>query len=341
MNFALFYEIPVPRPGATTASSSPTRTRSSRRSPATASAGTRSGRSSTTSSRSIPTARTRGALRRHCGPDREHPARLRRPLDAQALQPPGPHRRIGRRARSPLERAGRHGRRPLGHEDRARRLRRGPRRDTPDVAGGLGHIVGCWTNDEYEFEGEHWQMPKRRVVPKPWQRPHPPLWGATTSDEGHAAGGRARPGVVFVRRRPTARRKSSARSTCTGPPYRTAPSPSAPSSTIRRRPSPWPCAVPIPTGPKRKPASPSSGIPRREPARSPPSPTGWPSASRSWASYSYAADMKKSDDEGTARSPDSSNISWMPTPASWARPTSASRPAGSTRRPASTSCSAW
>jgi alkanesulfonate monooxygenase SsuD/methylene tetrahydromethanopterin reductase-like flavin-dependent oxidoreductase (luciferase family) len=50
----------------------------------------------------------------------------------------------------------------------------------------IGHIVGCWTNEEYEFAGDHWQMPKRRVQPKPWQKPHPPLWGATTSDEGHA-----------------------------------------------------------------------------------------------------------------------------------------------------------
>jgi len=50
----------------------------------------------------------------------------------------------------------------------------------------LRHIVGCWTNEEYEFNGTHWQMPKRRVQPKPWQKPHPPLWGATTSDEGHA-----------------------------------------------------------------------------------------------------------------------------------------------------------
>lgn len=49
----------------------------------------------------------------------------------------------------------------------------------------LHHVVGCWTHDEYEFAGEHWQMPRRRVLPKPYQRPHPPLWGATTSDEGH------------------------------------------------------------------------------------------------------------------------------------------------------------
>ena len=49
----------------------------------------------------------------------------------------------------------------------------------------IGHVVGCWTNDEYEFEGEYWSMPKRRVLPKPLQDPHPPLWGATGSPETH------------------------------------------------------------------------------------------------------------------------------------------------------------
>ena len=44
----------------------------------------------------------------------------------------------------------------------------------------IEHVVGCWTNDEYEFAGKHWQMPKRRVQPKPLQHPHPPIWGATT-----------------------------------------------------------------------------------------------------------------------------------------------------------------
>jgi alkanesulfonate monooxygenase SsuD/methylene tetrahydromethanopterin reductase-like flavin-dependent oxidoreductase (luciferase family) len=54
----------------------------------------------------------------------------------------------------------------------------------------IGHVVGCWTHDEYEFAGEHWSMPKRRVLPKPRQSPHPPVFGATTSDEGHEEVGR-------------------------------------------------------------------------------------------------------------------------------------------------------
>jgi len=49
----------------------------------------------------------------------------------------------------------------------------------------IRHIVGCWTNDEHEFAGKHWSMPKRRVLPKPFQKPHPPVWGATGSPDTH------------------------------------------------------------------------------------------------------------------------------------------------------------
>src|SRR5438067_1299484 len=49
----------------------------------------------------------------------------------------------------------------------------------------IEHVVGCWTNEEYEFEGKYWQLPKRRVQPKPMQQPHPPVWGATSSEDGH------------------------------------------------------------------------------------------------------------------------------------------------------------
>jgi len=52
------------------------------------------------------------------------------------------------------------------------------------------HVVGCWTNDEYAFAGRHWTMPRRRVIPKPRQDPHPPIWGATGSRETHELMGR-------------------------------------------------------------------------------------------------------------------------------------------------------
>ena len=50
----------------------------------------------------------------------------------------------------------------------------------------LEHIVGAWTNDTYQADGKHWRMgAPRRVLPKPLQKPHPPLWGATSSPDGH------------------------------------------------------------------------------------------------------------------------------------------------------------
>jgi alkanesulfonate monooxygenase SsuD/methylene tetrahydromethanopterin reductase-like flavin-dependent oxidoreductase (luciferase family) len=49
----------------------------------------------------------------------------------------------------------------------------------------IEHMVGCWTDDEHSFDGRFWQMPPRRVLPRPLQRPHPPLWGATSSEDGH------------------------------------------------------------------------------------------------------------------------------------------------------------
>jgi alkanesulfonate monooxygenase SsuD/methylene tetrahydromethanopterin reductase-like flavin-dependent oxidoreductase (luciferase family) len=49
----------------------------------------------------------------------------------------------------------------------------------------IEHVVACWTRDEVSLEGRHWRMPHRRVLPKPLQRPHPPIWGATSSEDGH------------------------------------------------------------------------------------------------------------------------------------------------------------
>ncbi len=60
----------------------------------------------------------------------------------------------------------------------------------------IEHIVGMWTNDEYEFEGEFWSMPKRRVHPKPVQDPHPPIWTATTSLDGHYEVGKMGVGLL-------------------------------------------------------------------------------------------------------------------------------------------------
>lgn len=50
----------------------------------------------------------------------------------------------------------------------------------------LEHVVGCWTNEKYQLKGKYWNTPvERSVIPKPYQKPHPPLWAATSSEGGH------------------------------------------------------------------------------------------------------------------------------------------------------------
>ena len=103
MKFALFYEIPVPRPWE--------RRQRARRLPEHARAGDRrrplrlarllDGRAPLLAG-VLALLEPRGALRRHRGAHRAHPPRLRRAPHAQAVQPPRAHRRVGRRARPAL-----------------------------------------------------------------------------------------------------------------------------------------------------------------------------------------------------------------------------------------------
>ncbi|MGY8739191.1 MAG: LLM class flavin-dependent oxidoreductase, partial [bacterium] len=41
-------------------------------------------------------------------------------------------------------------------------------------------IPAMWTQDEFEWDSEFATIPKRNVVPKPVQSPHPPLWQTST-----------------------------------------------------------------------------------------------------------------------------------------------------------------
>jgi len=38
-----------------------------------------------------------------------------------------------------------------------------------------------WTQETFAYDGEFWSMPERTIVPKVYQRPHPPLWVAVTT----------------------------------------------------------------------------------------------------------------------------------------------------------------
>jgi alkanesulfonate monooxygenase SsuD/methylene tetrahydromethanopterin reductase-like flavin-dependent oxidoreductase (luciferase family) len=45
----------------------------------------------------------------------------------------------------------------------------------------ISQIPKMWTQPVYEgFEGKYFKMPPREVIPKPIQKPHPPLWVAST-----------------------------------------------------------------------------------------------------------------------------------------------------------------
>ena len=42
----------------------------------------------------------------------------------------------------------------------------------------LTMIPKIWESDTFEWEGKFWNVPPRQVLPKPYQKPHPPIWVA-------------------------------------------------------------------------------------------------------------------------------------------------------------------
>jgi alkanesulfonate monooxygenase SsuD/methylene tetrahydromethanopterin reductase-like flavin-dependent oxidoreductase (luciferase family) len=54
-----------------------------------------------------------------------------------------------------------------------------------------------WMQDTYEgHEGRFWSLPPRKVLPKPWLRPHPPMWYAAGSTSSYAMAARHGLGVL-------------------------------------------------------------------------------------------------------------------------------------------------
>jgi len=42
----------------------------------------------------------------------------------------------------------------------------------------IGEFKHMWASENYSFDGKFWSMPERNVLPKPWLKPHPPMWVA-------------------------------------------------------------------------------------------------------------------------------------------------------------------
>jgi alkanesulfonate monooxygenase SsuD/methylene tetrahydromethanopterin reductase-like flavin-dependent oxidoreductase (luciferase family) len=49
------------------------------------------------------------------------------------------------------------------------------------VAETLPQIVRMWKDEEYSYDGKFFSMPSRNVLPKPYSKPHPPIWMAAGS----------------------------------------------------------------------------------------------------------------------------------------------------------------
>src|SRR5262249_16167674 len=45
----------------------------------------------------------------------------------------------------------------------------------------LEQIPRMWCDEPYSFEGQYFRMPERTVLPKPYSKPHPPMWVACSS----------------------------------------------------------------------------------------------------------------------------------------------------------------
>jgi len=60
----------------------------------------------------------------------------------------------------------------------------------------LHMLPRMWTETDFEWKGEFIDIPRRDVVPKPVQRPHPPLWQTSTSPESFTMAGELGVGVL-------------------------------------------------------------------------------------------------------------------------------------------------
>ena len=217
MEFALFYEIPVPQP-----------VDAGQRAPGVqehdrAGGARRAGWASTlVLDRGAPLPRgvlallqPRGALRRDRGAHREHPHRLRRAPAAQAVQPPDPHRGVGRGARPHLRRPASSSapaaRRPApssraSASTRTRPARSGRRRSGTSSARG--------PRTSTRPTASTGRCRRAACHPKPLQQPHPPICGSRRpAPTATCIAGELGLGLLLVHRRRPARGARRAAST--------------------------------------------------------------------------------------------------------------------------------
>ncbi|MGE0681678.1 MAG: LLM class flavin-dependent oxidoreductase, partial [Candidatus Binatia bacterium] len=69
-------------------------------------------------------------------------------------------------------------------------------RTREEVRESLEIIVKAWTEEILEYDGKLMKIPPRRVVPKPIQKPHPPMWMACVAADSYEMAGDRGLGVL-------------------------------------------------------------------------------------------------------------------------------------------------
>ena len=164
----------------------------------------------------------------------DDPPRLRRRPDAAAQSLL--RRRARRHARRAEQRARRVRRRPrhLALHGRGARLRSRGRAATSGARRWRPCIRCSSTSSFPGYKGKHFDLPARHVVPRPIQRPHPPLWVAASNLETYEHAGKQGFGFIGVTRNTPAETKP-VRSTPTASAIR-APTPRRLAGARRQRP---------------------------------------------------------------------------------------------------------
>jgi alkanesulfonate monooxygenase SsuD/methylene tetrahydromethanopterin reductase-like flavin-dependent oxidoreductase (luciferase family) len=61
----------------------------------------------------------------------------------------------------------------------------------------IGEFPKMWMQDTYEgYEGKFWSLPPRKVLPKPWKKPHPAMWYAAGNTPSYEMAARRGLGVL-------------------------------------------------------------------------------------------------------------------------------------------------
>ena len=72
-------------------------------------------------------------------------------------------------------------------------------RDTREMWEESLSMIPCiWESDTFQWDGRFWKVPPRKVLPKPYQQPHPPIWVAALQPSTYEMAARKDIGVMAL-----------------------------------------------------------------------------------------------------------------------------------------------